>query len=78
MDKLLFDTKNQLKNKKSQDNLYGFNLFLHESALNELKYSEEEMKLVLETQKILGDRNIKITTTCVRVPVLRAHSIALN
>ncbi|NGX40918.1 MAG: Aspartate-semialdehyde dehydrogenase [Candidatus Anoxychlamydiales bacterium] len=78
MDKLLFDTKNQLKNKKSQDNLYGFNLFLHESALNELKYSEEEMKMVLETQKILGDRNIKITTTCVRVPVLRAHSIALN
>ncbi len=78
MDKLLFDTKNQLKNLKSQDNLYGFNLFLHESEMNELKYSTEEMKMVLETQKILDDQSIKITTTCVRVPVLRAHSIALN
>ena len=78
MDKLLFDTKNQLRNQKSQDNLYGFNLFLHESKMNELKYSEEEMKVLLEAQKILDDRTIKITTTCVRVPVLRAHSIALN
>ena len=46
--------------------------------MNELKYSEEEMKMLLEAQKILDDRSVKITTTCVRVPVLRAHSIALN
>jgi len=78
MDKLLKDTKNQLKNHKSQDNSYGFNLFLHESLINEKKYSEEEMKMVFETQKILDDKNIKISATCVRVPILRAHSIALN
>lgn len=79
MDKLINDTKNHLNSENiSQDNLYGFNLFLHETPLNEKKYSQEEMKMILETQKILNDKNIKITSTCVRVPVLRAHSIALN
>ncbi len=78
MDKLLIDTKDQLKNLKSKNHLYGFNLFLHESKTNEFKYSQEEMKMILETQKILNDRKIKITSTCVRVPVLRAHSIAIN
>ncbi|NGX34407.1 MAG: Aspartate-semialdehyde dehydrogenase [Candidatus Anoxychlamydiales bacterium] len=79
MDQLINDTKNHLNPEKiSEDNLYGFNLFLHESESNEKKYSQEEMKMILETQKILDDKNIKITSTCVRVPVLRAHSIALN
>lgn len=41
-------------------------------------YCEEEMKMVNETRKIFGDPNIRITATCVRVPVLRAHSEAIN
>lgn len=57
---------------------YAFNLFLHNSALKENCYSEEELKMVYETRKILNDDTIKITATCVRVPVLRAHSEALN
>jgi aspartate-semialdehyde dehydrogenase len=36
------------------------------------------MKMVNETRKIFGDQDIRITATCVRVPVLRAHSEALN
>jgi aspartate-semialdehyde dehydrogenase len=56
----------------------AFNLFTHNSVLNDLGYCEEEMKMVRETRKILGDDNIKITATCVRVPVLRAHSEAVN
>jgi aspartate-semialdehyde dehydrogenase len=36
------------------------------------------MKMVNETRKIFGDPNIQITATCVRVPVLRAHSEAIN
>jgi aspartate-semialdehyde dehydrogenase len=56
----------------------AFNLFPHNSPLNEDGYCEEEMKMVNETRKIFGDPNIAITATCVRVPVLRAHSEAVN
>jgi aspartate-semialdehyde dehydrogenase len=57
---------------------YAFNLFTHNSPLLENGYVEEEMKLTHETKKILGDPEIRVTATCVRVPILRAHSIALN
>jgi aspartate-semialdehyde dehydrogenase len=57
---------------------YAFNLFPHTSALTESGYVEEELKMVRETHKILEDDTIKIHATCVRVPVLRAHSEALN
>ena len=56
----------------------AFNLFPHNSQLNELGYCEEEMKMVNETRKIFGTNDIRITATCVRVPVLRAHSEAIN
>lgn len=56
----------------------AFNLFPHNSALNEQGYCEEEMKMVNETRKIFGDSSIRVTATCVRVPVLRAHSEAIN
>ena len=56
----------------------AFNLFPHNSPLNEQGYCEEEMKMVNETRKIFGDSNIAVTATCVRVPVLRAHSEAIN
>jgi len=57
---------------------YAFNLFLHNSAVNDEGYSEEETKVIFETKKILEDETIALSITCVRVPVLRAHSIALN
>jgi len=41
-------------------------------------YTEEEMKMVNETKKILGDDSIQITATTVRVPVFRSHSEAVN
>ncbi|HEY9697240.1 MAG TPA: aspartate-semialdehyde dehydrogenase [Trichocoleus sp.] len=56
----------------------AFNLFPHNSSLNEMGYCEEEMKMVNETRKIFGAPEMRITATCVRVPVLRAHSEALN
>jgi aspartate-semialdehyde dehydrogenase len=56
----------------------AFNLFPHNSALNERGYCEEEMKMIQETRKIFGAPDLKITATCVRVPVLRAHSEAVN
>jgi aspartate-semialdehyde dehydrogenase len=56
----------------------AFNLFPHNSPLNEQGYCEEEMKMVNETRKIFGVPNLRVSATCVRVPVLRAHSEALT
>jgi len=56
----------------------AFNLFPHNSPLTDLGYCEEELKMVNETRKIFGSQEIRITATCVRVPVLRAHSEAIN
>ncbi|MDE3045406.1 MAG: aspartate-semialdehyde dehydrogenase [Verrucomicrobiota bacterium] len=57
---------------------YAFNLFPHNSPLRANGYVEEEIKMMEETRKILGDLSIALTATCVRVPVPRAHSIAAN
>jgi aspartate-semialdehyde dehydrogenase len=56
----------------------AFNLFTHNSPMTDLGYCEEELKMVNETRKIFGSQEIRITATCVRVPVLRAHSEAIN
>lgn len=56
----------------------AFNLFLHNSPLQENGYCQEEMKMVNESRKIMGAPNLRLTATCVRVPVLRAHAEALN
>lgn len=56
----------------------AFNLFLHNSPINEYGYCQEEMKMVNETHKIFNDSKLSISATCVRVPVLRAHSEAIN
>ena len=56
----------------------AFNLFPHNSPLNELGYCQEEMKMVNETRKIFNDPSLRISATCVRVPVLRAHSESIN
>ncbi len=56
----------------------AFNLFPHNSALSPNGYCEEELKMVNESRKILGEPGLRITATCIRVPVLRAHSEAIN
>lgn len=56
----------------------AFNLFPHNSPLNNFGYCEEEMKMVNETRKIFGNQTLRVNATCIRVPVLRAHSEAIN
>ncbi len=56
----------------------AFNLFCHDSSLKPNGYNEEEMKMVNETHKIFSKDAIGITCTCVRVPVMRAHSESIN
>jgi len=58
---------------------YAFNVFSHNTKVDPLTgYNEEETKVMQETRKIFGDPDIRVTATCVRVPVLRAHCVALN
>ncbi|MGF1523178.1 MAG: aspartate-semialdehyde dehydrogenase [Leptolyngbyaceae cyanobacterium] len=56
----------------------AFNLFPHNSPLNDVGYCQEEMKMLNETRKIFDVPDLAITATCIRVPVLRAHSEAVN
>ena len=58
---------------------YAFNLFSHNAPVDPLSgYNEEETKVIQETRKIFGDAEIRVSATCVRVPVLRAHSVAVS
>ena len=56
----------------------AFNLFLHNSPLKPSGYCEEELKMLNETRKIMELPDLRLSATCVRVPVLRAHSEAVN
>lgn len=56
----------------------AFNVLPHIDVFLDNDYTKEEMKMVHETVKILGDPSVKVTATCVRVPVFYSHSEALN
>lgn len=82
MQELVDETKARMDNKDFVRTViphpYAFNLFPHNSPMTENGYCEEELKMVNETRKIFEDDSLAIHATCVRVPVLRAHSEAVN
>jgi aspartate-semialdehyde dehydrogenase len=83
MGELRESTRAYLEGKSYQNTVlphpYAFNLFSHNSKIDrETGYNEEEAKVIRETRKIFGDPEMRIAATCVRVPVLRAHSIAIH
>ena len=55
----------------------AFNCLPQIDVFTENGYTKEEMKMVNETRKIFGDENIKVSATCVRVPVFYGHSEAI-
>jgi aspartate-semialdehyde dehydrogenase len=58
---------------------YAFNLFSHDTPVDPVTgANDEETKVVRELRKIMREPDLRIGVTCVRVPVLRAHSIALT
>jgi aspartate-semialdehyde dehydrogenase len=58
---------------------YAFNLFSHNTRIDPATgYNDEETKVMHETRKIFGDSALRVSATCVRVPVLRAHSVAIS
>jgi aspartate-semialdehyde dehydrogenase len=83
MEELRESTRAHLENREYKNTVlphpYAFNLFSHNSRIDpETGYNEEETKMIKETRKIFGDPDIRISATCVRVPVLRAHSESLT
>ncbi|KAI8538738.1 hypothetical protein RHMOL_Rhmol09G0127100 [Rhododendron molle] len=82
MEELEQQTREVLEGKKPTCKIfsqqYAFNLFSHNAPVLSNGYNEEEMKLVKETRKIWNDMNVKVTATCIRVPVMRAHAESIN
>jgi aspartate-semialdehyde dehydrogenase len=83
MTELVESTRAYLENREYPQTVlphpYAFNLFSHNSKIDPATgYNEEEIKMIQETRKIFNDPEIRVTATCVRVPVLRAHSEALT
>ncbi|MDQ1080465.1 aspartate-semialdehyde dehydrogenase [Pseudoroseomonas cervicalis] len=58
---------------------YAFNLFSHNAEVDpESGYNGEELKVIAETRRIMDAPSLPLGITCIRVPILRAHAIALN
>lgn len=56
----------------------AFNVLPHVDVFQDNGYTKEELKMLNETRKILEAPHVLNSTTCVRVPVMRAHSVAIN
>lgn len=56
----------------------AFNCLPHIDSFTDNGYTKEELKMINETRKILGDDSVQVTATTVRVPVLRGHSESVN
>ncbi|MEJ0027364.1 MAG: aspartate-semialdehyde dehydrogenase [Rhizomicrobium sp.] len=83
MQELVDSTRAYLDGKPFAPNVlphpYAFNVFNHNTAIDpDTGYNDEETKVIKETKKIFEDDRIAIGVTCVRVPVLRAHSEAIT
>lgn len=63
---------------KVYDKQIAFNCLPHIDQFMDNGYTKEEMKMVWETQKILGDETIRVNPTCVRVPVFYGHAEAVH
>ncbi|MBN9351651.1 MAG: aspartate-semialdehyde dehydrogenase [Chitinophagaceae bacterium] len=75
----------QLENERNHtkgDMIYKYqideNAIPHIDVFQENGYTKEEMKMVNETKKIINDNDIKVTATCVRIPVVGGHSESVN
>jgi aspartate-semialdehyde dehydrogenase len=83
MEELVESTRAYLDNKdyapKVLPHPYAFNLFSHNAEIDQATgYNGEESKVMEESRKIFGDQDLRMSVTCVRVPVLRAHAVAVT
>lgn len=82
IDELLRQTTDLMNFREVTCNVYpyqiAFNVLPHIDKFLDNGYTKEEMKMVNETRKIMGDNSIRVTATTVRVPVFRGHSESVN
>jgi aspartate-semialdehyde dehydrogenase len=82
IEELVTQTANLLNGRPVEAKVYpkqiAFNVLPHIDSFQENGYTKEEMKMVWETRKIMGDDSIQVNPTCVRVPVFYGHSEAVH
>ena len=74
----LMNERNGIEGEKAYPYAIDLNLLPHIDVFLDNGYTKEEMKMVHETQKIMGDDSIRVTATTVRVPVIGGHSESVN
>lgn len=79
---LLAQTRGNLEGNEPEPSVYphpiAFNVLPHIDVFDESGYTGEERKVAAETRKMLGHSDLAISATCVRVPVIQAHSMAIH
>ncbi|MGO3805857.1 MAG: aspartate-semialdehyde dehydrogenase [Sphingobacterium sp.] len=74
----LMDERAGKQGEKAYPYEIDLNVIPHIDVFQDNGYTKEEMKMILETNKILGDDSIRVTATTVRIPVMGGHSEAVN
>jgi aspartate-semialdehyde dehydrogenase len=74
----LMNERKGIEGEKAYPYTIDLNLLPHIDIFLDNGYTKEEMKMVLETKKIMGDDSIRVTATTVRVPVVGGHSESVN
>ena len=78
VDQLLEERAGQPASNPAYPHAIDLNVLPHIDVFQPNGYTKEELKMVNETKKIMGDDGIRVTATCVRVPVLGGHSESVN
>ena len=74
----LMNERNGVEGEMAYKYPIDMNAIPHIDSFLENGYTKEEMKMVNETKKIMGDDSIKVTATCVRIPTVGGHSESVN
>ncbi|MVN92198.1 aspartate-semialdehyde dehydrogenase [Mucilaginibacter aquatilis] len=74
----LFNERKGIDGPKAYPYQIDLNVLPHIDVFTENGYTKEEMKMILETKKIMGDDSIRVTATTVRIPVMGGHSESVN
>jgi len=74
----LMNERNGIEGPKAYHHPIDLNVIPHIDVFLDNGYSKEEMKMVNETKKIMGDDSIRVTATCVRIPTTGGHSESVN
>ncbi|MDN5283768.1 MAG: aspartate-semialdehyde dehydrogenase [Mucilaginibacter sp.] len=74
----LFNERNGIDGPKVYPYTIDLNVIPQIDVFTENGYTKEEMKMILETKKIMGDESIQVTATTVRIPVMGGHSESVN